>query len=70
MTTSSIPAPRESDSPSASGDERVRVVTVRLPAAHFRRLRAIAVTRDLTNSQTTSWAIELLGRYVDAGGEP
>ena len=46
-----------------------RALSVRLPTGLYRTLRTIAVTRDLKNGEVIAWAIELLDRYVQSGGE-
>jgi hypothetical protein len=47
----------------------LRALCVRLNAQRYRAIRTIAVSNDLTNAEVISWAMELLERYVAAGGE-
>ena len=59
--------PQHPDEP-LDKEEEGRAVSVRLHLSHYRLIRTIAVTRDLTNSGVVEWALELLDRHVQAGG--
>ncbi|MGA3122623.1 MAG: hypothetical protein ABSF69_17800 [Polyangiaceae bacterium] len=58
----------ESDDGQRQDSGEARALCVRLPLAQYRLVRTIAVTRDMANAAVISWAVELLERYVDAGG--
>lgn len=46
-----------------------RALSVRLPIGQYRTVRTVAVTKDMTNAEVIAWAVELLDRYVQGGGE-
>lgn len=52
----------------ASTDEP-RLLHVRIPALDHEFIRTLAFSQKVTNADVLSWSIELLRRYVAAGGE-
>ena len=51
----------------ASTDEP-RLLHVKIPATTHEFIRTMALQQKATNAQVVSWAVELLRRYVQAGG--
>jgi hypothetical protein len=56
------------DPPAEPGASETRALCVRVDRRDYLTIRSIAITQGLTNSQITAWAIDLLRRYVHAGG--
>lgn len=54
--------------PTEPTTSETRALCVRVARQDYLTIRSIAITQGLTNSQITAWAIELLRRYVQAGG--
>ncbi len=54
----------------SSTESPPRLLHVRVPAATHEFIRHTAFSQRATNATVVAWAVELLRRYIQAGGQP